>query len=109
MNQNIKIVMTTTSEKHIAEALARDLVKKRFSPCVQIIDNMTSIYEWEGEIENTSEVLVIIKTTSEKLKQVNQLILEKHNYDVPEIIQIDSVIANQKYLDWFNNFYKQDN
>ena len=70
MEQNIKIVMTTTSEKHIAEALARDLVKMRLSPCVQIVDNMTSIYEWEGEIENTSEVLVIIKTTSEKLKQV---------------------------------------
>ena len=97
----IKIIITTTDSNKTANVIAESLVKDNLSPCVQITPNIKSVYKWEGRLEKSGEVQVIIKTIPENIQICKKLILKYHNYDVPEIVITDGEILNDAYRFWF--------
>ena len=97
----IKIIQTTTDSIKIAESISELLVNNNASPCVQIISNVKSVYRWKNKLEQSSEILLLIKTIPEKIQKCKDIILKHHNYDVPEIILIDCYILEDDYQDWF--------
>ena len=97
----IKIINTTTNSKKTANQISKILVKKKLSPCVQIIPNIKSVYYWNDKIEKTGEVLLHIKTIPKNIQDCKKVILKYHNYNTPEIIIIDGAIIYDKYRDWF--------
>jgi len=98
---NIKIIQTTTDSRKIAELLSNLLVKNNISPCVQIIPNIKSVYQWKDSIKHSNEILLIIKTINKNVHQCKDLILKHHNYDMPELIILDGQIAEDNYKTWF--------
>ncbi len=64
------------------------------------ISKISSIYSWKGKIEDTSEFLVIFKTTQKNKNLLKKEIKKLHPYDVPEIVEIDIQSVNQPYLKW---------
>ena len=96
-----KIITTTTDTHKIARNIATTLVTKNLSPCVQIIPQVESIYNWLGRIENSKEFLLIIKTTLGHVEECKNYILKLHNYDIPEIIVTEGEILLDTYSDWF--------
>ena len=103
----IKIISTTTDSDKVAKKIAKLLILEKFSPCVQIIPKVQAIYNWKGELEKSLEILLTIKTTSEKINDCMKLILNHHNYAVPEIIILDGEILFDEYKEWFNQNLKQ--
>ena len=99
----IKILITTTDNKKVADKISNELVEKNLSPCVQIINNVSSTYKWQDKTINELEFLLFIKTTIDNENICKKIIEEIHNYDVPELISFDSKIINDKYKDWFLN------
>ena len=97
----IKIIQTTTDSIKIAESISELLVNNNFSPCVQIISNVKSVYRWKNKLENSSEIILIIKTIPAKVQQCKDIILRHHNYDVPELIILDGDIIEDDYEAWF--------
>ncbi len=97
----IKIIITTTDSNKTANSIAESLVKDNLSPCVQIIPNIKSVYKWEGKLDKSVEILLLIKTIPEKVRDIKKLILKYHNYDVPEFIVTNGEILNDEYIDWF--------
>jgi len=97
----IKIIQTTTDSIKIAESISKVLVNNNASPCVQIISNVKSVYRWKNKLEQSSEILLLIKTIPEKIQQCKDIILKHHNYDVPEIIVTNWEILNDEYRYWF--------
>ncbi len=97
----IKIIQTTTDSTKTAESISEILVKNNLSPCVQIIPNVKSVYQWKGKLENTNEILLLIKTVPENVQQCKSIILKHHNYDTPEFIVTDADILEDDYQDWF--------
>ena len=97
----IKIIQTTTDSIKIAESISELLVNNNASPCVQIISNVKSVYRWKNKLEQSSEILLLIKTIPEKIQQCNDIILKHHNYDVPELIVLDADIIDDDYQAWF--------
>ncbi|MFY9939534.1 MAG: divalent-cation tolerance protein CutA [Silvibacterium sp.] len=61
---------------------------------------MTSVYSWQGAIETAHEVLMLIKTSAERLPELETALREMHSYDVPEFVVIALESGNQAYLDW---------
>ena len=59
---NIILFYVPCPSLEVAKEIARPLVEKRFVACANIINNCTSIYEWEGKLEEASEVVLILKT-----------------------------------------------
>ena len=97
----IKLIYTTTDSNKIADKIAEMLVQDNQSPCVQIIPNIQSTYKWKDKLERPSEILLIIKTMPGKVQHCKNIILQHHNYEVPELVVIEGEILSDEYIDWF--------
>ncbi|MBZ0188965.1 MAG: divalent-cation tolerance protein CutA, partial [Candidatus Obscuribacterales bacterium] len=78
------------------------LVEERLAACVNIIDKITSIYFWEGEIQKDDESLLLIKSSEAIWDALQDKIREIHPYEVPEIICLPIELGNKNYLNWLN-------
>jgi periplasmic divalent cation tolerance protein len=94
------IVLTTVGADFDARGLARFLVEERLAACVNIVDRVTSIYRWEGRTVEERELLLLIKTTDERLSQLCDALREKHPYDVPEFVVLAIDEIRGPYRDW---------
>jgi periplasmic divalent cation tolerance protein len=89
-----------TAPGEVAEQIAQTLVKEELVACINIMDQMLSIYRWEGQVERAHESLLIVKFMTEKTDELIQRVLEIHPYEVPEFIAYDITAGNPDYLDW---------
>ena len=94
------IVFCTCSSHAEASKIARSLVSKGAAPCVNIVPAVESVYRWQGEIETSPEILLLIKTTRALFPALREAILQLHSYDTPEIIAVPVADGSPKYLEW---------
>lgn len=99
-------VTTTTETKEQAQTIAQHLVKAKLAACVQITGPITSIYRWNGKVENTQEWLCLIKTREDFYDKVEAAIKSQHPYETPEIIAVPIVKGSKEYLNWLENELK---
>src|SRR3569833_2927249 len=95
-----RIALVTAPDLKTARRLARAALEARLIACANLIPRIESHYHWQGKIERSSEVLMILKTTAKCLKQLEILIITNHPYDTPEFVILDLRGGNKKYLDW---------
>jgi periplasmic divalent cation tolerance protein len=93
-------LLTTLSTREQAVALARGVVGERMASCVQIIGPITSVYRWQGDLEETAEFLCLMKAPSERMSDLVAFVTERHPYDTPEITTVDSASVDERYLAW---------
>jgi periplasmic divalent cation tolerance protein len=93
-------VLCTTPDLKSAKKIAHKAVKKTTAACCNIIQNVISVYSWESKINEDDECLLIFKTSKEKYKKLEKMILKNHPYDLPEIISLAIEEGYPKYLDW---------
>lgn len=97
---DFNIILCTTSTKEEAEMIAKKLVEKHLAACINILEKITSIFEWKGKVCTEKENLMIVKTKKVLFDQVKETITGLHSYEVPEIISIDIENGLKAYLDW---------
>ena len=97
------IFFCTVNKIEEGKHIARILVENKIAACVNIIQNILSIYEWKEKIEEDDEYLLIIKTTEEKSDLLIQKIKELHSYDEPEIIGFKIDKGSETYLNWIKD------
>jgi periplasmic divalent cation tolerance protein len=95
-----RIVLTTASSEEEAQKIARHLVERRLAACVNIVPQIKSIYRWQGNVEEASEWLLIVKTTAAAFVQVRETIAELHSYEVPECVCLNIEDGSPAYLEW---------
>jgi periplasmic divalent cation tolerance protein len=101
------VVITTTETQQDAERLAHLLVERELAACVQILPSITSVYRWQGKIEQAAEALLLIKTTREAYLELESTIRENHSYQTPEIIALPVEAGSDGYLDWLKASIKR--
>lgn len=97
------MVLTNLPDRDSAEQLARRLVEKHLAACVNVLAECASTYWWEGKLEQTTEVPLLIKTTSIRYPEVESAIKAGHPYELPEIIAVPITAGSQRYLDWIRS------
>lgn len=100
MEQHHLLVLTTCPDQATARAMALALVEARLAACVNIVPALTSIYRWKGEIEEGTELLLLVKTTSERYREVEECIRSRHPYELAEIIATPLAAGLPAYLEW---------
>ncbi len=97
---NKRIVLTTTGSEAEAQKIARHLVESRMAACVNIIPQITSVYRWQGKVEEACEWLLLIKTTADGFEKIREAIAELHSYELPECVCLTVEDGSAKYLQW---------
>jgi len=93
------IIISTYPDKKSITKIANELVQNNVVACVNIT-KISSIYSWQGKIENVSEYLALFKTTQKNKKSLKEKIKATHPYEIPEIAEINITSINQSYLKW---------
>ena len=94
------LMTTTTATREDARTIACKLVEERLAACVQIVEPITSVYRWQGRIEEEQEILLLIKSTQDLVAPIAQLLDRVHPYEVPELIATPIVDGSTPYLSW---------
>ena len=94
------VVYITAPSREEAEKIARHLLQEKTAACVNIVENIKSLFWWEGKVDEAGEFLLIAKTTPERFPQLEAAVKAVHSYDVPEIIALPVTAGSQAYLDW---------
>ena len=94
------LVATNMPDRETALRLARALVDDRLAACVNVMAGCASVFRWDGAIDETNEVPVLIKTRAARYPEVEARIRELHPYELPEIIAVPIVHGLPEYLEW---------
>jgi len=94
------VTFTTCKDARQAKVIARALVKEKLAACVNVVPGITSVYTWEGKAEETSEVLLLIKSRAALSKRLVSRIRALHSYEVPEVVTLPISSGNPAYLRW---------
>ena len=106
-NKNIlHVVFVTVPDADVGRKLARAVLEARLAACVNIIPGLESHYWWQGKLDTSAEVLLLIKTTKPKLKALQKLVVVKHPYDTPEFVAIPASTVAEKYMTWVRDSVK---
>jgi periplasmic divalent cation tolerance protein len=97
--KNVVVFVTVGSPEH-AQKIANQLLTEKKAACVNIVPQVDSHFWWHGKIENAGEQLLIIKTRSALLADVEKIVKSIHPYTVPEIIALPIIGGNQDFLNW---------
>ncbi len=96
------VIFVTAANKKEAEKIASTLIEKKLAACVNIIENLHSIFRWQGKVDSTKEALLIVKTRKALMNKLIKKVKSLHSYAVPEIIALPIVSGDKKYLQWIN-------
>jgi uncharacterized protein involved in tolerance to divalent cations len=94
------VVLVTTPSAEVSHALARSLVTSQLAACVNILPAVTSVYSWQGALQEDSEQLLVVKTRRQLLSNLNAAVLRLHPYDTPEVIALPVTAGSRAYLRW---------
>jgi len=95
------VVLVTCGTLTEARRIARKVVGQRLAACVNIVlSPVESHYMWKGKLEKAREYLLLIKTTSSRLRELESEVKRLHSYDVPEFIALPIVAGSRDYLGW---------
>jgi periplasmic divalent cation tolerance protein len=106
-NQEYCLVMTTCNDKNIKRKIIDNLLSKKLCACIQVKE-IESYYNWEGEIKNDNEYLLMIKTTQEFYLLIEKEIKSLHDYQTPEITSIPISNGSENYLKWIDTILFKD-
>jgi periplasmic divalent cation tolerance protein len=95
-----KLVLVTAPDLKTARRLARAALAARLIACANLVPKIESHYRWQGKLERSAEVLMVMKTTQARVAALEKLIVAKHPYDTPECVVLNLAGGAKKYLAW---------
>ena len=93
------VILSTYPNKKSVQKISNELVRSKIAACVNIT-KISSVYSWQGNIENTDEYLAIFKTTQKNKAKLKNQIKKTHPYEVPEVAELKLQDLNKPYLNW---------
>jgi periplasmic divalent cation tolerance protein len=99
-----RIVLVTCGTLTEGRHIARSVVSKRLAACVNVVlSPIDSYYTWKGKLEAAREYLLVMKTTTKRLAELEGEVKRLHTYDAPEFIALPIVGGSRDYLQWLGN------
>jgi len=87
----------------LAKTLAHGIISNNLAACVNIIPGLTSVYSWDNKINEDSELLLMVKTKTNRVDDLSKFIRENHEYSVAEVISTPIENGNAPYLKWIHD------
>jgi periplasmic divalent cation tolerance protein len=99
-SRKMLVVFVTTQNRRDAVRIAKAVVSKKLAACGNVVTSVTSIFRWKGQVQNSREALLIMKTTARRYSALARLVRSMHSYEVPEIIALTVEKGFGPYLEW---------
>jgi len=94
------MIYITTSSTEEALRIGRDVVALRLAACANVLPGVTSVFRWQGEVQEDDETALILKTRSELVEALTKRVKELHSYDCPCVVALPITGGNPDFLQW---------
>lgn len=102
MTQEYIQIQCTAESVGQARQILKALLDEKLIACGSIMPLVESLYNWQGEIEQTQEVKIWMKSHNRHFKEIEKRILAIHSYEVPEILVFEVLKGNIHYMKWIS-------
>ena len=99
-SEKFALVLVTAPDLKTARALAKSALQAKLIACANLIPKIESHYCWQGKIESSAEVLLVLKTQKTRLAALEIFVTANHPYDTPEFLVLPVAGGSKKYLGW---------
>ena len=96
-------VYVTAPNITVARKIAAAALNERLVACANLVPKIESHYWWQGQLESSSEVMILFKTTKNRLAELEENVIKNHPYDTPEFIAVNLEHGTEKYLGWIKS------
>jgi periplasmic divalent cation tolerance protein len=100
MTTPLRVVLCTVPSEEVAVQIAQQLLAERLVACVNILPGVRSLYRWQGKLEDERELMLMMKTSADRLDALIPRVRELHPYEVCEVLALDVAAGSQPYMDW---------
>jgi len=97
---DIRLIYATFPDTDTARAAARKLVGEGLAACVNMWPGMTSVYRWQGTLEEGQEVVFLAKTTRSRAREAIEAVVQAHPYDEPAVMLLPVEGGSASFLEW---------
>lgn len=97
---SFNLIYVTAKDKAEAKAIGKKVVEDRLAACANIVDNVNSLYWWEGKVQENSEAVLILKTREALLPELIDKVKSLHSYECPCIVCLPIQEGYEPFLDW---------
>lgn len=94
------LVLTNAPDQATAATIAESLIQQKLAACVNVLGPCSSVYHWQGAVETSTEIPLLIKTTRDRYDAVERAIVALHPYELPEVIAVPILAGLPAYLGW---------
>ena len=102
-SKSFRIVLVTAPDMKTARSLARKALGAGLIACANLLPKIESHYRWQGRMERSAEVLLLMKTTTTRLAELQKHIVALHPYDTPEFVALALSGGSRRYLKWLED------
>ncbi|XP_042335153.1 protein CutA homolog [Sceloporus undulatus] len=102
------LALVSCPNEQIARDIARAIMEKHLAASVDILPRTSTMYFWKGEIEEATEILLLLKTRTSKIKELSDYIRSAHPFEIPELISLLIDQGNPAYLKWIEESIPYD-
>lgn len=102
------IVFVNCPNEQIARDIARAILDKKLAASVNILPKASSLYYWNGEIEEATEILLLIKTKTSKIHMLSSYIRLVHPFEIPELFSLPMDQGDVRYLKWLEEGMEEE-
>lgn len=99
-NADVVVALVTAPDIDTGARIARTLVEERLVACAALLPGVTSVYRWQGRVETSTEVQLVLKTARARADETVARVRALHPYEVPEILVLPVATGLPAYLGW---------
>lgn len=96
----LTMIYITTPSPQEALRIGRAVVADRLAACANVLPGITSVYRWQGEVQEDGETALILKTRSDLVERLTTRVKELHSYDCPCVVALPIAGGNPDFLQW---------
>lgn len=100
MTDDARLIYVTAPTREEALRLANTLVAERLAACANVFGAVTSVYWWDGKLNQDEEVALVLKTRATLVEALTVRVRELHSYDCPCVVAVPINGGNPAFLQW---------
>jgi periplasmic divalent cation tolerance protein len=96
----VVLALSTAPDAEQAARIGRALVDERLIACANLLPGVTSIYRWQGQVQQEGEVMLVMKTRRSRVRRLKERLSQLHPYQVPELVVTEVADGLEPYCRW---------
>lgn len=94
------VILCTAPDEATAQELAALVLAEKLAACVTLLPGATSLYRWEGKMQQEYEVQMLLKSDVDHQAALLSCLKAHHPYQTPELLVLPVTYGDSEYLSW---------